>query len=368
MRKPIKIAIIVLPLATILSVLTFYGIKILNTVSPEESMKQARIGISNATECLAHILEPKLFQKAEDLYFDAKIAWERENEKPIYKRNYDHIIAMAHKSVRYSTEACAIAKNKAANEKSNVKQLYAFLKNKRDKFQEATTILPLTKNKVKDFHTADLLLREAANMLDDGDFIKARKKLEQASTLMSNTIAATHAYLKDYYDNYPMWASDVQEAIRSSRQGTVLLIDKIAHECEVYKNGSIIKKYDVDLGKKWIGQKMREGDYATPEGSYRITEKKAGRTTIYYKALLLDYPNREDYQRVSRLNHGKRPRLGGMIEIHGEGGKNVDWTKGCIALSNSDIDEIYRLVDVGTRVFIVGSKQPFSEIEKEYFD
>jgi len=75
-------------------------------------------------------------------------------------------------------------------------------------------------------------------------------------------------------------------------------------------------------------------------------------------ALLLDYPNAEDRRRFDEARRAGRvarnASLGGLIEIHGEGGRGRDWTKGCVALSNVEIQDLYSRVAVGTPVTIVG--------------
>ena len=102
--------------------------------------------------------------------------------------------------------------------------------------------------------------------------------------------------------------------------------------------------------------KRRQGDRATPEGRYRIVAKKS--YSRFHRALLLDYPNAADRARFAAAQRrGEVPRdarIGGLIEIHGEGGRGQNWTDGCIALSNGDMDELYSRVSTGTRVTIVG--------------
>jgi murein L,D-transpeptidase YafK len=80
--------------------------------------------------------------------------------------------------------------------------------------------------------------------------------------------------------------------------------------------------------------------------------------SAFHKALLLDYPNAEDqveFNRAQRTSQLPRTALiGGLIEIHGEGGQGRDWTRGCVALTNRDIDDLFARVAVGTPVVIVG--------------
>jgi len=116
-----------------------------------------------------------------------------------------------------------------------------------------------------------------------------------------------------------------------------------------------VKTYKVALGGNPVGAKDRIGDHRTPEGIYSIDAKK--QNSQFHKALHVSYPNAKDHERARKL--GVSP--GGDIEIHGLGAKwgwvgagnrAVDWTDGCIAVTNEEIDEIYPLVKVGTPVEI----------------
>jgi murein L,D-transpeptidase YafK len=98
---------------------------------------------------------------------------------------------------------------------------------------------------------------------------------------------------------------------------------------------------------------------ATPEGMYKITKKFEGSKTKYYKALLLNYPNDEDKEKFkSEIGNGSLPasaKIGDLIEIHGNGGKGIDWTEGCIALTDKEMDIVFKITKVGTPVTIIGS-------------
>ena len=99
---------------------------------------------------------------------------------------------------------------------------------------------------------------------------------------------------------------------------------------------------------------------------YRITKKFDSRKTKYYKALLLNYPNEEDTARFrEEIANGSLPRnakIGGLIEIHGNGGKGIDWTEGCVALSDREMDLIFKITKVGTPVTSVGSTTELDSI------
>jgi murein L,D-transpeptidase YafK len=103
-----------------------------------------------------------------------------------------------------------------------------------------------------------------------------------------------------------------------------------------------------------------------------VRQVKGRGQSTYYRAFLLDYPNAEDLKRIRAakdagiIPSGAGP--GALVEIHGEGGRGVDWTNGCVAVTNADMDELFRLVKVGTPVTIVGgdgSKGPFSSLAEQ---
>jgi len=134
-----------------------------------------------------------------------------------------------------------------------------------------------------------------------------------------------------------------------------IVISKSAHTLSLMSGKSILKTYRVALGRGSAGAKQVDGDNRTPEGTYIIDEKKT--FSRFHKALHLSYPNAGDRARALKL--GKSP--GGDIEIHGlptafawvgTTQHMVDWTAGCIALSNDEIDEVWKMVSIGTLVEI----------------
>ena len=119
----------------------------------------------------------------------------------------------------------------------------------------------------------------------------------------------------------------------------------------LFHNQNLLKTYTIRLGFNPIGHKQREGDGKTPEGRYFITHHNPN--SAYHKSLGISYPNSED--RANALK--KKVSPGSDIFIHG-GPKNIfthffrDWTGGCIAVFDNEIEEIYNLVPDGTVVYI----------------
>jgi murein L,D-transpeptidase YafK len=142
---------------------------------------------------------------------------------------------------------------------------------------------------------------------------------------------------------------------QKSQKADSILILKKEHVMELLASGNVIRTYKVALGQGGLAPKEREGDGRTPEGHYAIDAKYEH--SAYHKALHVSYPNRDDRKRAVRL--GVSP--GGAIMIHGlpngkgwvgAGHRLYDWTLGCIAVTDDEIDEIWNLVPIGTPVEI----------------
>jgi hypothetical protein len=157
------------------------------------------------------------------------------------------------------------------------------------------------------------------------------------------------------------WRRMAEETIEWSRRTgkAAIVVTKANHRLTLYRGGVARATYSCDIGYNNVSDKLSSGDGATPEGKYTVTQKKGRGHSKYYKALLIDYPNGEDkrdFQEARRkglLPRGSSP--GGLIEIHGEGGRGNDWTKGCVAVTNDQMDVLFGAVEVGTPVTIVGS-------------
>lgn len=134
-----------------------------------------------------------------------------------------------------------------------------------------------------------------------------------------------------------------------------LVIEKSARTLTAFSKEKIVRVYKIALGGTPIGHKEVEGDKKTPEGIYKVDGKNPNST--YYKNLGVSYPNAADKKRAAAL--GKSP--GGAIKIHGLGPKwrylgrqhwRFDWTLGCIAVTDEEIDELYAHTNIGTVIEI----------------
>ncbi|WP_343080169.1 L,D-transpeptidase [Ostreiculturibacter nitratireducens] len=137
--------------------------------------------------------------------------------------------------------------------------------------------------------------------------------------------------------------------------GTVdrIMVEKAARRLTVFREGEALRTYRVALGFAPVGDKERQGDGKTPEGTFRIDRKNAN--SAYHLSLGIDYPQPEDRTRAAARGYSP----GGDIFIHGQpnampGVATIrhDWTAGCVAVSNAEIEELWRVVQIGTEVEI----------------
>lgn len=196
-----------------------------------------------------------------------------------------------------------------------------------------------------------------------GDYRNASMQAIRADALNAQVQDHAASVVARYADpdTIARWRRWIADTVAwSKREGRVaIVVFKESHRLTVFHRGAAVATYDIDLGFNWTADKLHEGDGGTPEGRYRVAARLGKKASIYYKALLLDYPNAADRVEFSQARRsGALPagaRIGGLIEIHGGGGRNQDWTEGCIALANEDMDKVFERAGVGTPVTIVGS-------------
>lgn len=134
-----------------------------------------------------------------------------------------------------------------------------------------------------------------------------------------------------------------------------IVIRKSERKLELYSGETLLKTYKVALGATPKGAKSCEGDGKTPEGTYRIVSRNS--KSAFHRSLRISYPDNKDRARAAKL----RCSPGGDIMIHGlpngygwigAGHRSKDWTAGCIAVTDAEIEEIWNVVPDGTVVEI----------------
>jgi uncharacterized protein YlxP (DUF503 family) len=336
-------------------------IKKITPLAPVKEVKKARVSISAAKKNKADTYSKKLFSEALVCYDSAMINWKRENKRFILFRNFDKTAEFAELASRKAIQA-------SENTIFSSNSLKVKLKPKIDSLIKVITDLnniftgfPLPTEIRTRISKGKLELKEGEIAYKNGQYLSANEKISDAEYLISGSYDNAMNRLETYFKSYPEWKRWMEKTINESQQKSIssIIVDKFSRKCYIYENGTKKYEFEVELGKNWIGDKQRKGDRATPEGMYNIVDKINGNKTKYYKALLLNYPNEEDLVNFNlEKSKGRIPasaKIGGMIEIHGNGGKGTDWTEGCIALRDKDMDVVFNLTDEGTPVTIIGS-------------
>lgn len=137
----------------------------------------------------------------------------------------------------------------------------------------------------------------------------------------------------------------------------LVLVKKSERKLVLFKDGEPFRRYDIALGDNPKGHKQFEGDEKTPEGSYILDWRN--QNSKFYRSIHISYPNEQDQMHAH--SQGRDP--GGMIMIHGRPNNQrdsasawildkMDWTDGCIAVKNEEMDEIWAAIDNGTPIEI----------------
>lgn len=163
------------------------------------------------------------------------------------------------------------------------------------------------------------------------------------------------------YTNYHLRASRIIDSLKLNKNNLYIEIDKSDYTLTIKIGNKVVKTYPVVLGFDPVNDKKMEGDGCTPEDTFKIISKYPHKS--WTKFIWFDYPNAASKKKFeARKKKGEIPKdakIGGEVGIHGVPGEDdriidqkINWTLGCISLKTADINEIYDLVKVGTKVVI----------------
>ncbi len=175
------------------------------------------------------------------------------------------------------------------------------------------------------------------------------------------------AQKKPYYGKADNTPYEIKECLNELNHGKdikqpradKIVVYKSQKKLYLYRDGKVIGESLISMGKNWDkGTKVKQGDYRTPEGTYRIVRKKCD--PRLYRNLLISFPHAEDIARSKSLGYSTP---GGLITIHGQPKWNADgrgdkytlahdWTEGCIALPNSTMQLLWESVALGVPIEI----------------
>lgn len=339
---------------------------------PTAVMEKARLALVDAKNKKADRYNKKLYGQALALYDSAMVAWKRENERFFLFRNFEKVMSFAANARIKADLASSRSEKDERSTKIRLEQGIVALQEKVKDFNRWFFNIPMAASITKKQANGKLLLNEAIVAVSNDDYKAADGKFILAKQYIDEAYKSAESILKNYFTLLPKWQKQLAQTLAASkREGSyVIVVEKFPPRCCLYYEGVLKAEYTAELGKNWLGDKLCEGDNATPEGMYRVTKKLSAGKSKYYKALLLDYPNAEDREQFRKLKKNKEisayARIGNLIEIHGDGGRGAHWTNGCVALTNGDMDKLFKFVGVGTAVTIIGASQPLEKTIDEY--
>ena len=155
----------------------------------------------------------------------------------------------------------------------------------------------------------------------------------------------------------PRFAGAIPVRFQPDTHADYILVEKGKRRMTLYNSGRVLKRYKISIGKGGEGPKVRQGDMRTPEGLYYIEGRNPD--SRFHLSLKISYPDEDDVARADALGYDP----GGDIVIHGvRNGVSPykhykyrypnDWTEGCIAVTNAEMEEIWRMVPDGTMIAI----------------
>ncbi len=332
------------------------------TDAPVAARERARSAVERARGASARGLAPEAMSRAEDALRAALAHDQRQGARLFFRRDYREVnkeylmaeaLADSAHSAALSNNDALRARALAAIERGTALVAAA---------ESVAAHVPLSRSWRVRLQRSKLGLSEAKATLEAKEWGRSAERARFAASEAQAVLEHARPSVARFTEEGQVreWRRQVQEVVAwSKRSGRpAIVVNKEKRVLTLYVGGSRAASYAIELGRNGMAPKRRLGDKATPEGTYRIEIKLDRGESKYHRALRIDYPNEADRRRLESarregLADGSE-RLGRLIEIHGEGGRGHDWTDGCIALTNADMDDLFLRVGNGTPVVIIG--------------
>jgi len=324
---------------------------------PLESMKKALHAIAAAKVENDNKVSGETLNKAEELLKQAEASIRRENRRMIPFVTYTEADSLLHEAAQLAERALQTAKESHSRVRLIQKSEIAKLSDSLDIWRAILDEDLIHSDSEILYRNAKALLRLAVDYNSrglSGDASVCTDSALKVFSLLTQARIEMRKAVDSRAQDAAQWISRTMMQSKKSG-GIAFLVDKSTHNLYVVKAGKVTDSIRCEFGYNSSYQKIMAGDGATPEGMYKVKEVK--NQSKFYKALLLDYPNSSDRERFkNNLAAGIIPgdaKIGSLIEIHGHGGENRDWTDGCIAVTDHDMDRIMKMAAVGTPVTII---------------
>ncbi|PKK81974.1 MAG: hypothetical protein CVT49_16160 [candidate division Zixibacteria bacterium HGW-Zixibacteria-1] len=348
---------ILIPLFVLLAAAAFFiGAKMIHK-PPAESLPKVYDAVAKARAAGAVTYAPVAYADAMKLLEKAEKAIAGENDKLINFQSFAYIDSLLDAASSKAALAVKLAIERKKDESGRIRTSYRNVSARLSAWKDSLDASLVLLDGEKLWTEARTHCLMAENLLDRGAEKDAKTHIAMAGTLLDQLKEKYHGYRRQSAEGSDTWKSWVSQTTKYSKDNKTyaIIVDKGAHELYLLNGGKIKKTYKCDLGYNSAYQKMAAHDGTTPEGMYHVT--KINRGSKYYLAFLLNFPNETDKKRFAKNKAEGRisdnAKIGGLIEIHGDGGQGRDWTDGCVAVTNAEMDDLKKYVKVGTPVTIV---------------
>ena len=353
MKKLVVALIIMIPV----SVLVYM---FLNPPEPPVALLQsAKQTVQTAADAKALRYSTQAYRNAEELVRAGWMEMAYQNGRLAPLRDYDKADSLLLLAIKKSTDAITQTRTYIDNLRNLAESERSDLQDEMDSWENSLNGSLARLSLTHYLSSADIAIKTSDRLMSAGEYDDAREQLALGRNWLRQLAESSQKYDTDYTRNIPTWRSWVQQTLDNSRAAGnyAVIVDKSAHKLYLVNAGKIDHVFTCELGYNSAHQKLFAGDGATPEGMYRVSVAKP-HASRYNSALLINYPNDADRKRFSyNKDNGiisQRARIGSLIEIHGNGGQGKDWTEGCIALTDREVDHLMKFVGVGSAVTIVG--------------
>ncbi|MBO6574130.1 MAG: L,D-transpeptidase family protein [Rhodothermales bacterium] len=313
---------------------------------PAEEVRTARERLAAAEAAGAAVLAPEAFEAASATW--QQVLAELDSTGWLPYGRFAEVRELAEETMRLADYAAERANRASDSLVAHLVETQSGLKASLAQADSLARRFPGSRVPVDMLTQVRALRARALAASDAGQVVEASLRLEEATGLLQafeDSLGALDASL--------LASSRAAESIARFPQ---ILVDKRRRLLVARYSETDVDTFHVELGAEWMGDKQQEGDRRTPEGQYRVSRKLGRGQSRYHMALLLDYPNEADRSRFRAAREAgqltDQARIGGLIEIHGEGGKGGDWTDGCVALTNEDMARLFARIPVDTPVLI----------------
>jgi len=362
-RATVRVAVLltalgVLALAHDLAVTAFSG----RTRPPEERLRAARRTLEAPLTRAASRWAPEELQEATTLLAEAVAEYERQRQTLWPRRDFSAAAGRLWEAEVRGRRALMLGEERLVTARTGAADAVEEAEGLLNAAEALVTATTLPHEERVHLARARFIVSEAQSLLGAEEYALAAERAEAGRVELEHALGPALARARRYTsaEQVRTWKRWIAETVAWSRASgrTAVVVLKERNELRLIDRGQAVRRYPVDIGSNAMGRKLRAGDRATPEGRYRVVARKGHGRTRYHKALLLDYPNDTDRRRHAEARRaGEIPRgaqPGGLIEIHGDGGRGRNWTDGCVALSNDHMDELFAHLQVGSWVTIVG--------------